>query len=67
MPTAPKKVRVRNEDPEKVKARQEKYRASKKRLDAVISPETYARYEELKENLTHDEFLNVLLDKFQAK
>lgn len=59
--------RVRNEDPKKVYDRQVKYIATKARLPLVVESETKDRFHKLKGSMTHDEFLNALLDKFEDK
>lgn len=64
------KKRSRNEDPNKVYQRQLKY--NEKIEEIRITPlkkSTKKRYLKIKKslNLTHDEFANLLLDKFEAK
>lgn len=64
-----KKVRVRKpEDPEKVYARQQKYRSKTHKIEVTpITEATKARYLNLKGSMTHEEFITSLLDKFEGK
>jgi len=68
MPTAPKKVRVRNEDPKKVTERQLKYFQTFEEIRLKpLKKTTKERYLKAKDKhkMTHDEFINLMLDKLE--
>lgn len=63
----PPEKRTRNEDPQKVYDRQQKYRAKIFKIEVTpIKEATKERYLKLKGSMTHEEFITSLLDKFEG-